>query len=136
MSTDQGLPTPPQPAPVAAALAPEQERTVAMLSHLVTLLTLLVTSFVPVAPVISALVFYLAYKDRGPFVRAHTATELNLQITIVIGVVVGFVLSFVLIGFALLLAILVLWIVFGIIATIRANRGAWYVYPVAIRFVR
>ena len=38
---------------------------------------------------IPALIGYLVLKDRGPFVRAHTATALNFQITILIAYVVG-----------------------------------------------
>ena len=36
-----------------------------------------------------ALIGYLVLKDRGPFVRAHTATALNFQLTLLIAYVVG-----------------------------------------------
>ncbi|MEO8263516.1 MAG: DUF4870 domain-containing protein [Pseudolysinimonas sp.] len=35
-----------------------------------------------------------------------------------------------------MLAVPVLMIVFGIISTMKASRGEWYTYPVAIRFLR
>ena len=47
---------------------------------------------------IPALIGYLVLKDRGPFVRAHTATALNFQITLFIAYVVGWILSIVGIG--------------------------------------
>ncbi|MBW9095052.1 DUF4870 domain-containing protein [Microbacterium jejuense] len=82
-----------------------------------------------------ALIGYLVLKDRGPFVRAHTATALNFQLTLLIAYVVGVVLSAVGIGVILLLAVWVLNIVFSIIAAVKANRGEWYKYPVAITFL-
>nr|WP_282837802.1 DUF4870 domain-containing protein [Microbacterium flavum] len=86
-------------------------------------------SFVP------ALIGYLVLKDRGPFVRAHTATALNFQLTLLIASVVGSVLSLVGIGFLTLGAIWVLNIVFSIIAALKANRGEWYRYPLTITFL-
>lgn len=84
---------------------------------------------------IPALIAYLVVKDRGPFVRAHTATALNFQLTLLIASVVAGVLTIVLIGFVLLAVIWVANIVFSIIAAIKANRGEWYTYPATIRFV-
>jgi uncharacterized Tic20 family protein len=84
---------------------------------------------------IPALIGYLVLKDRGPFVRAHTATALNFQITIFIAYVVGGLLSIVFIGIFVILAAWVLNIVFSIIAAVKANQGEYYTYPLAIRFV-
>ena len=84
---------------------------------------------------VPALIGYLVLKDRGPFVRAHTATALNFQLTLLIASVVAGVLTIVLIGFVLLAVIWVANIVFSIIAAIKANQGEWYTYPATIRFV-
>ncbi|WP_158864049.1 DUF4870 domain-containing protein [Leifsonia sp. AG29] len=84
---------------------------------------------------IPALIGYLVLKDRGPFVRAHTATALNFQITMFIAYVVGGILSVVVIGLFIILAVWVLTIVFSIIAAIKANQGEYYTYPLAIKFV-
>ena len=84
---------------------------------------------------IPALIGYLVLKDRGPFVRAHTATALNFQITIFIAYVVGGLLSIVFIGIFVIIAAWVLNIVFSIIAAVKANQGEFYTYPIAIRFV-
>jgi hypothetical protein len=54
---------------------------------------------------------------------------------LVIAYVVSFVLMLVLIGFLLFFAIWVVSIVFMIQATIAANRGEWYRYPINIRMV-
>ncbi|GAA0416356.1 MULTISPECIES: DUF4870 domain-containing protein [Leifsonia] len=82
-----------------------------------------------------ALIGYLVLKERGPFVRSHTATALNFQITLFIGTVVGWITSFVVVGIFILLAVWVVNIVFSIIAALKANRGEYYTYPIAIKFV-
>ena len=84
---------------------------------------------------IPALIGYLVLKDRGPFVREHTATALNFQITIFIAYFVCGLLVIVGIGLLIGLAIWVLSIVFSVIAAVKANQGEYYTYPLAIRFV-
>ncbi|MEO6943788.1 MAG: DUF4870 domain-containing protein [Lacisediminihabitans sp.] len=81
-----------------------------------------------------ALVGYVLLKDRGPFVRQHTASALNFQLTLIIVYVVGAITALVLIGFLILIAAAVANVVFSILAAIAANRGQSYVYPLAIRF--
>jgi uncharacterized Tic20 family protein len=83
-----------------------------------------------------ALIGYLVLKDRGPFVRAHTATALNFQLTMLLGQVVGWILAIVFVGFLILGAVWVLTIVLSIIAAVKANKGEWYTYPLSITFVR
>ncbi len=85
---------------------------------------------------IPALIGYLIFKDRGPFVRAHTATALNFQLTLLLVYIVGWILVIVLIGIPILIAAGILALVFPIVAAVKANRGEWYVYPLTIPFVR
>lgn len=124
--------TPPPPPPPqqpyggqAQSLSPADEKLWATLIHIGGILF----NWIP------ALVGYLVLKDRGPFIRSHTATALNFQITLFIGYVVGWILSIVGIGLLILLAVWVLNIVFSIIAAIKANQGQYYTYPIAIKFV-
>lgn len=86
--------------------------------------------------VIPALIGYLVLKDRGPFVRAHTQTALNFQLTMLIATFVGIITSFILIGFLVLMAVGVVIIVFSIIAAVKANKGEYYVYPMTIPFIK
>ncbi|UOE44909.1 DUF4870 domain-containing protein [Agromyces larvae] len=126
-----GPPTPPagpppgNPYQQSQPLSPSDEKLWATLIHIGGILF----GFLP------ALIGYLVLKDKGPFIRGHSATALNFQITLLIAYVVGWVLAFVLIGFLLLAAAWVASIVFGIIAAVKANQGQPYVYPVAIKFV-
>ena len=84
---------------------------------------------------IAPLIGYLVLKDRGPFVRSHSATALNFQLTLLIAYVVGGILSIVIIGIFILLAAYILNIVLCIVAAVKANRGEWYQYPMSIKFV-
>jgi len=85
---------------------------------------------------IPALIGYLVLKDRGPFVRAHTATALNFQLTMLIASVVSGILVLVIVGIVLLIAISIIVIVFSIIAAVKANQGQAYAYPMSIPFVK
>ena len=85
---------------------------------------------------VPALITYLVFRDRGPFVRQHTATALNFQLTMLIASVVAGILVIVIIGIFMLIAISIVVIVFSIIAAVTANRGELYTYPLSITFVR
>ncbi len=119
--------TPPPPPTYSAPqeLSPADQRLWSTLTHIGGIL------FGWIAPLIT----YLVLKDRGAFVRAHTATALNFQLTLLIAYVVGSILAVVLVGFLVLLAAWVLAIIFGIMAAIAANKGEFYTYPMSIKFV-
>ncbi|MBM7830727.1 putative Tic20 family protein [Agromyces cerinus] len=123
--------TPPPPPPgnpyeqPSQQLSPADEKLWATLVHIGGIFF----SFIP------ALIGYLVLKDKGPFVREHTATALNFQITMAIAAVVSSFLALIIIGFFLLAAISVLIIVFSIIAAVKANQGQPYTYPLSIKFV-
>jgi uncharacterized Tic20 family protein len=121
--------TPPQH-PYAAAqpqpMSPADEKLWATLVHLGGLFV----------GFLAPLIGFLILRDRGPFIRAHTATALNFQLTLLIAYIAGVVLSVVVIGIFILLAAYVLNIVLCIVAAVKANRGDWYTYPLTISFVR
>lgn len=114
-----GYAQPPQP------MSPSDEKTWATLVHIG---SLFFNFLVP-------LIGFLILKDRGPFVRSHTAAALNFQLSLLIYSIVGGALAIVLVGFVILFAVAVLNIVCSIIAAVKASRGEWYQYPLAIRFV-
>lgn len=123
-------PQPPQPpygggSSVSQPLSPADEKLWATLVHIGGIFF----SFLP------ALIGFLVLKDRGPFVRAHTATALNFQITVAIAFAVGGILSIIGIGLLIMLAAWIVDLVFSIIAAVKANQGEWYTYPLAIKFV-
>lgn len=111
-------------------MSPQDEKLWATLIHL----SPLVASFVGF-PFLGPLIGYLVLRDRGPFVRWHTAQALNFQLTILIAYIASALLTIVVIGFLLLLAVWVVSIVFMILAAVAANRGEYYRYPLTITFV-
>jgi uncharacterized Tic20 family protein len=84
---------------------------------------------------VPALIGYLLLKDRGTFVHSQTRAALNFQLTVLIGYALGFVTTFIFIGFFVLMAVAVLNVIFSILAGIAANRGEYYEYPLALRFI-
>jgi len=82
-----------------------------------------------------ALIGYLALRDRGAFIRRHTATALNFQLTMLIASIVGAILIVAVVGIVIVAAVTVLVTVFSIIAAVHANRGEDYRYPLSITFV-
>ncbi len=121
---------PPQPpyggTPPVQPMSPADEKMWATLTHL----SGIFFSF------LGPLVGYLVLRDRGPFVRAHTATALNFQLTLLIAYVVSGILVIVVIGAFLYPLVAVAGLVLAIIAAVKANQGEWYTYPLTITFVR
>lgn len=120
--------------PVPPPMSPGEERTWATLSHVVPAAALALSA--GTLGFVASLVVYLIYKDRGPFVRAHAANSLNVQIMTLIYLVISAVLFLVLIGFVLYPLVIVVAIVLHVVGALRANNGEWWTPPLTPRFVR
>jgi uncharacterized Tic20 family protein len=116
-------------------MRPNEERTWAVLTHVIAGGLNLVTGGL-FAGLIGAIIAFVVFKDRGPFVRQHAATTLNFQITLVIAEIIGLILLIVLIGWLVLGLVWVLNIIFSIMGALGASRGEPYTYPLAIPFLR
>ena len=120
---------PPQPGYGQQPAASGDDNTFALLTHLLGIVTMFV----------GALVMYLVKKDTAsPYLRHHLLEALNFQITVTIAYVVSWVLAVVTLGILSFVPAIV-WIfglVFSILATVAANKGEWYRYPVSIRMVK
>ena len=102
------------------------EKTMAMLSHILTL----VAGFIP------PLVIWLVKKDESKFVGENAKESLNFMITLIIGYIIAIVTMIIGIGFIL---VFVLWIgqlILVIMATIKTNDGKIYRYPVNLRLIK
>jgi hypothetical protein len=104
---------------------PGDERTMAMLAHLLALF----------ASILGPLLIYLLKKDESAFVRHHGAEALNFSISVLIALVASGILTIVLIGIVLLPIVGVAALVFHIMAAVAASKGEWYRYPLSIRFI-
>ena len=111
----------------------KDDKTWAMLAHLSALVGYLV---LPLGNILGPLVIWLVKKDQSWFVDDQGKEALNFQISITIYFLVSLMLVFVLIGIVLIGILYVFGIVVAIIATIRANSGVPYRYPLTIRFIR
>ena len=118
-------PLPPQPLPV------DQERLWAMLAHLLSF----VAAYIALG-FIAPLVVLLVFGPRSAYVRAHAVESLNFNLSWLIYAIVGVVLIFLGIGILILLALGIAYVVFVIIASIRANNGEFFRYPLTLRFIR
>ncbi len=110
----------------------QQERTFGMLCHLLALAGFVV----PIGNVLGPLVMWLVKKDEFPFVDSQGKESLNFQISVTIYAICAGVLSIIGIGPILLPAVAVFSLVMVILATVQANNGAAYSYPLCIRLIK
>lgn len=122
---------PPGGPPGQGPLPADQERLWAMLSHLLSFVAAyLFLGFV--APLIILLVF----GQRSAFVRANAVESLNFNLSWLLYAIISVVLLVVGIGIFLLLGLGIAYVILIVIASIRANNGELYRYPLTIRLVR
>jgi len=103
----------------------------AMLTHL----SAFAGIFVPLGNIWGPLVVWLIKKDESPEVDAHGKESLNFQISATLYMIVSAILMLVLVGILLLIGLAVFWVVVVIVASVRANSGEFYRYPLTIRFI-
>jgi uncharacterized protein len=114
------------PNPIDPSPIDQDSKTWGMLVHLSTL----------IGGFIGPLVILLIKKGQMSWVEEHAKEALNFQISILIYMIVSFVLSCFMIGIPLLIAIPIFSLVVTIIATVKANEGVMYRYPLKITFIR
>ncbi len=117
----------------APPLTAEQERNLGMLSHVIPAAALVLSG--GTLGFVASLIIYLMYKDRGPFVRAHAANSLNIQIMTGIGLLVSIPLMLVLVGFLTFGIVLVAAVVMHIVGALKANSGEWWDPPAVPRML-
>jgi uncharacterized protein len=138
---------PPQAPPVneqGRAFDPDattDERTYALCIHLTLLGHLILTVFVIIVPI----VMWLSKKEDSPFIDDHGREVINFQITLIIYSIL-FAIIFAIIaiplglltfsvGLALAFFPYILGLVGMVQASMAANRGEFYRYPMNIRFL-
>ncbi len=108
------------------------ERMWAMLCHL----SAFAGTIIPLGTILGPLVVWLMKKEVYPLVDDQGKESLNIQISILIYALISAVSLVAFIGFLLLPAVLIFAVVMTIIATIKANSGVAYRYPLTIRLIR
>lgn len=120
--------TTPPPAPSGAA--PQEDRTLALITHLLGIITWFV----------GALVIWLIFKDKADkaFLTDQAKEALNFQITLTIAGIICVILSIVTLGLLSFLPLLLglANLIFSILGGIKANEGVAYRYPFALRLIK
>jgi len=109
----------------------KEERTWGMLCHL----SAFAGFVIPYGGIVVPLVIWLVKKDEMPFVDDQGKEILNFLINLFIASLVCWSLMFVLIGFLLMPILIVYGFVMIIVASIKANEGVCYRYPLTIRLI-
>ncbi|MBX3088240.1 MAG: DUF4870 domain-containing protein [Cryobacterium sp.] len=122
----ENMPTPVDPYQQVQPLNPSDEKLWSTLIHIGGIFF----NFLP------ALIGYIVFKDRGPFIRQHSGTALNFQLTLLVAYFVGVITVIILIGFLILFAVGIANVVFSILAAVAANKGEPYEYPLTIKFIK
>jgi uncharacterized protein len=129
--SQQGPPPGQAPPPRPGQLQPEQERLWAMLAHLLSF----VAAYIALG-FVAPLVVLLMFGPRSAYVRAHAVESLNFNLSWLLYAIVSVVLIFLGIGILLLIALGLAYLVLIVIASVRANSGEFFRYPLTIRFIR
>jgi len=119
--------------PYADGSEGEQNRTWAMLTHM-TALSLL--AGIPFANILAPLFIWLWKRRASPLVDANGKESLNFQISLTLYGIGSLLLCVVLIGFVFLAILTIADLVLVILASLRADKGQLYRYPLTLRFIR
>ena len=121
----------------------KEDRNMAMLCHLAAFATVV---GIPLGNILGPLVVWLIKREQSSFVDWHGKESINFQISVTIyGIVggilivlgiIGGILAPALIGLVLLPLTLLFAFVIVIVATMRANDGLRYLYPLTMRFIQ
>ena len=86
--------------------------------------------------IIGPLVFWLIKRDESDLVDDQGKESLNFQISMAIYFIGAGILTLVVIGFVLLVGLGIFFIVMVIMASVKANSGERFRYPLTIRFIK
>ena len=114
------------------AMSEKDARTWAMLCHI----GAFAGYIIPFGHIVAPLVIWLIKKDESPFVDDQGKESLNFQISISLYAIIAALLTLVVIGAVLLIALVIFDVIMVIIASVRANSGERYRYPLCLRLIK
>jgi uncharacterized protein len=124
---------PPNSPPTSPVPPAKNERTLAMVCHLLGLCWFVLPM---VGNIVGPLVLWLIKKDESALVDDQGKEAVNFQITVTLALLVSSALMLVIVGIFLFFAVLVADVVLVIMAMLKANEGQRYRYPVCLRFLK
>ncbi len=107
------------------------EKMYAMFCHL----SALIGFIIPFGNIIGPLIIWILKKDQYPMVDEHGKESLNFQISMTIYVLAALILVLFLIGIPLLVVLGLFELVAIVVASVKANDGLLFKYPLSIRFL-
>jgi len=131
MSDQVPGPTPGTPGQVPVTQN-QEERTMGMLCHLLAL----AGYAIPFGNILGPLIIWQIKKDQYPFADDQGKESLNFQISVSIYAIISTILIIVVIGIPLVIAVGVFGLVEIILASIKANQGIPWRYPMTIKFIK
>jgi uncharacterized Tic20 family protein len=111
-------------------LPPDQERLWGMLAHLLSF----VAAYIALG-FLAPLIVLLVFGQRSAYVRAHAVESLNFNLSWLLYAIVGGILLIIGIGVLILIVLGIAYVVLVIIASVQANNGQFFRYPLTIRFI-
>ena len=127
-----------------ATMSPEDERTWGAISHAGAVVAMICSA--GFLGFLASVAVYVIHKDRGPFVRAHAANSINVQITMFIWLLVLGIITIPIarltlgVGLVVMLPALAAAFVFAgvlhVIGAVKAYNGEWWNPPFTPRFVK
>lgn len=91
---------------------------------------------IPFGNLLGPLIVWLIKRNELPFVDQQGKEALNFQISMTIYGLISAALIFVVIGIVTSIILAIAWLVLIIMATIKANEGVAYKYPLTFRLVK
>ena len=110
----------------------QDERMWAMFCHL----SAFAGYIVPLGSILGPLIIWSIKKEQFPAIDEHGKEALNFQISIALYMIISAILIVIVIGIFMLIALWVFQTVMIIIASIKANNGEYFKYPLSIQFIK
>lgn len=90
---------------------------------------------IPFGSIIGPLIVWSIKKYDYPFVNEQGKEALNFHISMMIYMIISAILIFIVVGILLLIALGIFQLVMIIIASIKANNGESFQYPLSMKFI-
>ena len=91
---------------------------------------------VPFGSILGPLIIWSIKKQEYPQIDAHGKEALNFNISIAIYMIISAILIIIVVGIFMLIALWVFQTVMVIMASIKANNGEFFKYPLTIQIIK
>ena len=110
----------------------KDERMWGMLCHL----SALSGFIIPFGNIIGPLIIYSMKKDEYAFVADQGKESLNFQISVLIYLMISAIAALLIVGIFFLMLVPLLSLILTVVASVRANDGEYYRYPLCIQIIK